>query len=120
MKRKCMLLACCLGLWMAAASGAGLWAQASPQRIEITAKRFAFSPGEITVKKGQPVILTLKSTDVAHGLRIRGLNVDMKVKAGDTAQVQFTPDKEGDFIGHCSTFCGSGHGSMTFKIHVVA
>lgn len=120
MKKKCMLLVCCLGLWMAAASGSRIWAQASPQRIEITATRFAFSPGEITVKKGQPVIIVLKSGDVAHGLRIRELNVDVKAKAGSTAQVEFTPEKEGDFTGHCSVFCGSGHGSMTFKIHVVS
>ena len=94
-------------------------AQGAPQRIEITAKRFQFAPGEITVKKGQPVVLVLKSADVAHGIRIRELNVDVKVSKGGSAEVQFTPDKTGDFIGHCSVFCGSGHGSMAFKVHVV-
>jgi len=95
-------------------------AQAAPQRIEITAKRFAFTPGEITVKKGQPVVLVLKSADVGHGLRIRDFNVDMKVKAGGETEATFTPDKVGDFEGHCSVFCGSGHGSMKFVVHVVA
>ena len=95
-------------------------AQAEPQRIEIAAKRFAFAPTEITVKVGQPVVLVLKSLDVSHGLRIRDLGVDVKVKAGQAAQVTFTPDKAGDFTGHCSVFCGSGHGSMRFTVHVVA
>lgn len=95
-------------------------AQAAPQRIEITAKRFAFTPGEITVKKGQPVVLVLKSSDVGHGLRIRDFNVDMKVKANGEAKATFTPDKVGNFEGHCSVFCGSGHGSMKFVLHVVA
>jgi cytochrome c oxidase subunit 2 len=94
-------------------------AQAAPQRIEVTAKRFDFSPGEITLKKGQPVLLILKSADVGHGIRIRELNVEVKVGKGGTAQVQFTPDKVGDFVGHCAVFCGSGHGSMIFKVHVV-
>jgi len=94
-------------------------AEAAPQRIEITAKRFNFEPGEITVKKGQPVVLVLKSADVGHGIRIRELNVDVKVSKGGTAEVQFTPNKAGDFIGHCSVFCGSGHGTMVFKVHVV-
>jgi cytochrome c oxidase subunit 2 len=94
-------------------------AEGEPQRIEITAKRFNFEPGEITLKKGQPVVLVLKSADVAHGIRIRELNVDVKVSKGGSAEVQFTPDKTGDFIGHCSVFCGSGHGSMVFKVHVV-
>ena len=94
-------------------------AQAAPQRIEITAKRFAFDPGEITLKKGQPVVLVLKSSDVGHGIRIRELNVDVKVSKGGTAEAHFTPDKTGDFVGHCSVFCGSGHGSMVFKVRVV-
>jgi cytochrome c oxidase subunit 2 len=56
---------------------------------------------------------------VAHGLRIRDLNVAVKVDAGGTAQVQFIPQKTGDFIGHCYVFCGRGHGSMAFTLHVV-
>jgi len=94
-------------------------AQASPRRIDVTAKRFAFDPGEITVKKGQPVVLVLHGKDAAHGLRFRELNVDVKVSAGGTSEVQFTPDKTGDFVGHCSVFCGSGHGGMMLTLHVV-
>jgi cytochrome c oxidase subunit 2 len=102
-----------------AACSVSLRAQAAPQRIVIEAKRFSYTPGEITVKKGQPVILVIKSADVAHGLRIRELNVMVKVKARGTAEVQFTPMQTGDFLGHCAVFCGSGHGSMTLKLHVV-
>jgi cytochrome c oxidase subunit 2 len=93
--------------------------QESPRRIEVTATRFSFAPGEISLKKGQPVILVLKSSDVAHGLRFRELNLDVKVKNGGTAEMHFTPDKTGDFVGHCSVFCGSGHGAMSLTLHVV-
>jgi cytochrome c oxidase subunit 2 len=95
-------------------------AQEASRRIEITAKRFMFSPNEVTVKEGRPVTLVLKSADVGHGIRFRDFNVDVKVKAGGTAEVTFTPDKTGDFVGHCSVFCGSGHGSMQIILHVVA
>lgn len=94
-------------------------AQTGPRMVELDAKRFSYVPGEITLKKGEPVVLILKSEDVAHGLRVRELNLDVKVKAGGTAEVQFTPAKTGDFMAHCSVFCGSGHGSMVLKIHVV-
>jgi cytochrome c oxidase subunit II len=94
-------------------------ADAPPPRIEITAKRFAFEPGQITLKKGQPVVLVLKSTDVAHGIRFRDLNVEVKVGAHGTSEVHFTPEKAGDFVGHCSVFCGSGHGGMVLTLHVV-
>jgi cytochrome c oxidase subunit II len=120
MKKRFMLLALLAGaLTTTAFSAPAVWAQAAPQRIEITAKRFEFSPGEITLKKGQPVVIVLTSEDVGHGLRIRDLNFNLKVKAGATAEQQFTPDKAGDFVGQCSVFCGSGHGSMKIKVHVV-
>jgi cytochrome c oxidase subunit II len=93
--------------------------QVSPRTIEVTARRFAFAPGEISLKKGQPVILVLKSSDVAHGLRFRELNLDVKVNKGGTTEMRFTPDKAGNFVGHCSVFCGSGHGAMTLTLHVV-
>lgn len=121
MKKQFMLLTLLFGvLAMAAFITPTAKAQAAtPQRIVVVAKRFSFSPGEITLKKGQPVTLVVKSEDVAHGLRIRDFNVNFKVKPGGTQEVRFTPDKTGDFIGHCSVFCGSGHGSMALKLHVV-
>ena len=94
-------------------------AQSAPRRIEITASQFSFAPGDITLKKGQPVLLVLKSQDVAHGLRVRELNVALKVQEHGTTQVQFTPQKAGDFVGHCFVFCGKGHGSMVLTFHVV-
>ena len=90
-----------------------------PKRIEITAKRFSYEPGEITLKKGQPVVLVIKSLDVTHGLRVRELNVDAKIPVGAPNEVKLTPQKTGDFVAHCSVFCGPNHGSMALKIHVV-
>jgi len=94
-------------------------ADAGPRRIEVTAKRFSFDPSSITLKKGEPVILVLKSVDVPHGLRFRELNVDVKAPKGGSGEVQFTPETIGDFVGHCSEFCGAGHGSMTLTLHVI-
>jgi cytochrome c oxidase subunit II len=93
--------------------------EASPRRIEISAKRFEFLPGEITLKKGEPVVLVLKSLDIAHGIHFKELGIETKVSKGQTSEIAFTPDKTGTFVGHCSVFCGSGHGSMTLTLHVV-
>jgi cytochrome c oxidase subunit 2 len=119
--KKNLLRTCVIaGVLLATAlSGPLVWGHDGPRRIEITAKKFAFEPGELTLKKGEPVVLVIKSADVAHGVRFRDLNVNVKTTAGGTAEVQFTPQKTGDFIGHCSVFCGAGHGSMMLKIHVV-
>jgi len=93
-------------------------AESTPRRVEVVAKRFAFTPSDVTLKKGEPVIFVLKSADVSHGVRFRELSVDVKAPKGGEGQVQFTPEVSGDFVGHCSVFCGTGHGSMTLTIHV--
>ncbi|HEX4308529.1 MAG TPA: cupredoxin domain-containing protein [Acidobacteriaceae bacterium] len=90
-----------------------------PKQIDVVAKRFAFEPADITVKKGEPVELVLKSDDVPHGLKFKELNVEVKAGKGKTGEVEFTPEQTGDFVGHCSVFCGRGHGSMSLTLHVV-
>jgi cytochrome c oxidase subunit 2 len=107
----------CLAMCSLALSGFSP-APDAPRRIEVSVKKFAYSPAEITVKKGEPVVLVLTTDDVAHGLKFKELNLNAKVEKGKPAELAFTPDKVGDFVGHCSVFCGSGHGSMTLTLHV--
>jgi cytochrome c oxidase subunit 2 len=90
----------------------------TPRRIEVTAKRFAYVPGEITLKKGEPVVLLLKSADVAHGLKFDELNLKTDIGKDASVELAFTPGQTGTFVGHCSHFCGSGHGSMTLTLRV--
>jgi len=94
-------------------------AETAPRRVEITAQRFQFTPGVITLKKGEPVILVLKSIDVPHGIRFKELGIDTHAGKGQTSEVSFTPEKTGDFTGHCAVFCGAGHGTMMLKLHIV-
>jgi cytochrome c oxidase subunit II len=91
----------------------------SPHRVEVTAKRFEFTPGTITLKKGEPVVLVLKSLDVPHGIRFKELGIETKVGKGQSSELAFTPNKAGDFVGHCAVFCGAGHGKMALTLHVV-
>ena len=94
------------------------FAQEAPKKIDVSVKKFAYEPAEITLKKGQPVVIDLTTQDVAHGLKFKELNLNTKIEKGKTAELAFTPSQVGDFVGHCSVFCGSGHGSMTLTIHV--
>lgn len=90
-----------------------------PRRIEVVARRVAFAPASINLKKGVPVMLLLKSVEVPHGIRLRELNVEVKAPKGESGAVQFTPEKAGEFAGHCSVFRGAGHRSMTLTLHVI-
>ena len=81
--------------------------------------RFAFSPAAITLRKGEPATLALTSDDAPHSLPIEGLGVNAPIAKGKTTRIAITPKTAGDFKGRCGRFCGSGHGSMTFTVHVV-
>ena len=94
-------------------------AQSSTQRIEIHAKRFSFVPSEITIEKGEAVTLALTSDDVPHSLLVEGLHINGTMTKGHITEVNVTPETTGDFKGRCGRFCGSGHGSRLFVIHVV-
>jgi len=90
----------------------------APRRIDISVKKFEYTPAAITLKKGEPVILVLTTEDVTHGLKFKELNLNTKIEKGKPSELAVTPDRVGDFVGHCSVFCGSGHGSMTLTLHV--
>ena len=94
-------------------------ADAAPRHIQVTAKRFSYDPDDVTVKAGEPVVLDFTSTDVPHGIRFKELNLDTKFSKGKSGELTFTPTQVGDFVGQCSVFCGSGHGSMKMTLHVV-
>ncbi|HZQ96531.1 MAG TPA: cupredoxin domain-containing protein [Candidatus Sulfotelmatobacter sp.] len=86
--------------------------------IDITAKRFAFSPDRITLKKGQTVKLRLHSEDVTHGFFLRPLKLDEEIPAGATTEVIVTPQQAGTFTTICDHFCGAKHGNMNMTIKV--
>jgi cytochrome c oxidase subunit II len=89
-----------------------------PRVVVITAKRFEFSPQEITLKKGETVKLQLKSEDVTHGFFVRPLGIDQEIPAGQTTEVEITPQQAGRYRTICDHFCGAGHASMKMTIVV--
>jgi len=92
----------------------------TPRRIEISAKKFSYSPNEITLKKDEPVVLVFHSEDGTHGFKLSEMNIKSdEIKKGKDSEVSFTPTQVGHFVGKCAHFCGKGHGSMTLQIDVV-
>ena len=95
---------------------------ARPQErvVKITARKFVFLPREVTLKKGQPVILEFTTADVVMGFNCPEFNVRADIIPGQTARVRFTPDKAGAFIFLCDIFCGEGHEGMSGMLKVEA
>lgn len=88
-------------------------AVASRKEFVIIAKQWSFSPAIIKVKKGDTVVLKLKSADVAHSFVVPEFKIDAAIKPGETKIVEFVADKTGSFTSICGVYCGVGHTGMT-------
>jgi cytochrome c oxidase subunit II len=80
--------------------------------IQVTLKKYEFSPGSLHVKKGERVKLIMAAVDHDHGFKLDEFGVNQKVQKGTTATVEFIADKSGSFQFRCSTVCGLGHRGM--------
>jgi cytochrome c oxidase subunit 2 len=116
--------------WMAFGQGA-----AAPRVIDVSAKKYEFSPAEIKVKVGEKVELKVHSEDETHGVKLNlypegaknkkeiGLVFDTPDANGkvtkETDQVlDFVAQKPGTYDFVCAKFCGFGHDKMKGKLIV--
>lgn len=89
-----------------------------PSLVKISAKKFEFTPKQVTIKKGIPCIIQLTSEDRTHGFSSPALNLRADIAPGKPTEIKFTPQKAGDYNFFCDVFCGSGHDDMEGKITV--
>jgi cytochrome c oxidase subunit 2 len=86
--------------------------------IRITAKKFNYTPGAVTLKKGVPVVLEFTSQDVMMGFNLPDFNVRADIVPGKVTRLRLTPDKVGTFVFLCDIFCGAGHEEMNGRLIV--
>ncbi len=89
-----------------------------PRTIEITAKRFEFTPAEVHLKAGESVVLRLTSEDTTHGFLSKALGFDEDIPPGAPVEISLTPQNPGRYPVICDHFCGKGHGNMRLAIVV--
>lgn len=104
------------------------------QVIDLSAKKFEFTPAEIRVKQGAHVQIKLHPTDREHGLKLKtqaegaekgapaGLRIigpeEIKVRENQEGVLEFVAEKPGTYEFACAKFCGFGHGKMKGKLIV--
>ncbi|HUI41249.1 MAG TPA: cupredoxin domain-containing protein [Terriglobia bacterium] len=86
--------------------------------IQVSAKKYEFTPNVITVKQGDHVKLVITATDRDHGFKLAAFHIDQHLKKGVPTTVEFTADQAGTFPFQCSVFCGMGHGRMKGTLQV--
>jgi cytochrome c oxidase subunit 2 len=105
------------------------------QVIEVTAKKYEYTPSPIRVKRGAKVQLKITALDRIHGFKIN-LNPDGSDKKGDSGLifssnddcfrlekgiptvVEFVARTAGTYSFHCCNRCGLGHGGMKGQLTV--
>ena len=96
---------------------------ATPMRgkheIQVTLRKYEFSPGALRVRKGEQVKLIMTAADHDHGFKLDEFSINQKVPKGTTIVVEFTADKAGTFHFRCSSVCGIGHRGMKGTLLVV-
>jgi cytochrome c oxidase subunit II len=119
-----------IATWMAFGQSA-----ATPKVVEVSAKKYEFSPAEIHVKQGEKVELKVHSVDETHGVKLSlypegakdkkevGLVFDTtaengKVTNGNDQVLDFVAKEAGTYDFVCAKFCGFGHGKMKGKLFV--
>jgi len=107
----------------------------SVQVIEVTAKKYEYSPAPIHVKSGAKVQLKITAKDHDHGFRIAtvlegaepnptgGLVFTSpqdcwQLKKGEATTIEFLAQTPGTYTVHCCHLCGAGHKDMKGQIVV--
>lgn len=103
--------------------------EAPVQVVEMTAKKYEFSPEEIRVKVGAHVQLKVRALDRAHGLKVdlypdgekesgspgltfvRDTN-NVRIEKDQVQTLEFVAERPGRYQFECSVFCGFGHHGM--------
>ena len=118
-----------------AGSSHAFQAEQNALTVEVTAKKYDFTPSPIHVKQGATVRLKITATDRAHGFEIDPYPEGAKDKGTpglvftstqkcvklekDTPEtVEFVADTPGTYTFKCCVHCGLGHGHMKGQLIV--
>jgi cytochrome c oxidase subunit 2 len=101
-------------------SGVGMGASAAAKErvVKIQAKKFVYTPNEIVLKKGEPVVLEITSLDFVHGFNIPDMKIRADLPPGQVTRIRLHPQTAGVFDFLCDNFCGSGHEEMNGRFIV--
>jgi len=74
------------------------------KQLQLSAKKWRFSPRELEINQGDLIKLTL-SSDFDFQFNLPDFNLEEEVFAGETKTVEFTASKKGTFEFSCGTYC---------------
>ncbi|MGV3520316.1 cupredoxin domain-containing protein [Luteitalea sp.] len=91
---------------------------AGRRAVALTARRFAFDPEVIDVRRNDIVRVTLTSTDIAHSFTVDAYRIQKRVPPGGTVTFEFRADEVGRFPFYCSMRADAGCAEMRGELIV--
>jgi heme/copper-type cytochrome/quinol oxidase subunit 2 len=88
------------------------------REVKIIAYKYGFFPSPLVVKHGERVRLIITAADVTHGIHIPEFKVNKVLPKGAITVVEFTASQKGQFMVHCSVYCGPYHGKQKARLIV--
>ena len=89
------------------------------KEVEVSAKKYEFTPSTIEVPVNTLLRLHIKAVDKEHGFELKSIKDScVKFKPDTPAVVEFYADKAGEYDFNCCKYCGFGHGKMKGKLVV--
>jgi len=105
------------------------------QAVEVTAKKYEYSPSPIHIKSGTKVQLKITAADHDHGFKIAAFPDGVaqgaapglvfasaqdcwQLKKGETTTVEFVAQTAGTYTFKCCHTCGLGHRGMKGQLIV--
>jgi cytochrome c oxidase subunit 2 len=70
--------------------------------VNITARRYSFTPARLEVHHGDVVRITLETEDIPHSLTIDALRICKRVTPGRSVTFEFRVDVRGTLTFYCS------------------
>src|SRR5258708_17881308 len=107
------LLAAGIATAAGVAFGAVALAQPKEKVIRVTARKWAFLPREIRLKKGVPVVLEFVTADAVMGFNAPDFKVRADISPCQVARVLLVPDNTCTVVVLCDIFCGDCHQLMS-------
>ncbi|MDA8392191.1 MAG: cytochrome c oxidase subunit II [Actinomycetota bacterium] len=75
---------------------------------------------QLVLPRGEPTQITLTSNDVVHEFMVPNFLFGRYAQPGVVNKFDFTPSKNGTYLGHCAFYCGLYHAQMLFTVKVVS
>ena len=88
------------------------------REITVGAYKYGYFPNPLVVNYGEKVRLLMTAADVPHGIRIPEFKVNTLLPLGVTKTIEFTASQKGEFMVHCSVYCGPNHGKQKTRLIV--